>query len=108
MREGLYKVEFRTPFGNGEGLVVLVGGKLWGGDPMIGYVGTYTEEGKQFTAEVRTFKHSTVPGMVPVFGQDRVHISLRGTSDNGTAQMTGSAREAPGVGFLARLIRLDE
>lgn len=108
MREGLYRVEFKTPLGQGAGLVVLAGGKLWGGDPMIAYVGTYAENGAQLTAEVRTYKHSVVPGMTPVFGRDEVHLTLRGNSSGDTAQMTGTAREAPGVGFLARLIKLPD
>lgn len=108
MREGLYKVEFKTPLGTGAGLMVLVGGRLWGGDPMIAYVGTYVLSGDQFTAEVRTYKHSIVPGMSPVFGRDDVHLSLRGTSSGDTAQMTGTAREAPGLGFLARMMKLPD
>lgn len=53
-----------------------------------------------------TDRHSNTPGMVPVFGLDRVNISVTGTSSGDTAQLTGTAAEAPGVSFRATLTRL--
>ena len=108
MRDGLYKVQFQVPGDVGTGVVVLEGGKLRGGDSSIYYIGTYTRDGDQFTAQVATNAHTKVPGVrsVSVFGVDKVNITLNGTVNGDSAQMTGTAREAPGVAFQALLTRI--
>ncbi len=108
MQDGLYKAEFQTPMGVGYGVVVLSGGTLRGGDSMMYYVGTYSESGGQFTASVEVDVHSTVPGMVSVFGpgKNRVHIDLKGQSTADSANAQGSSPQAPGVGFSTSLTRL--
>lgn len=108
MKDGLYKVAFQTPLGQGSGVVVLQGGKLSGGDSAMYYVGNYTLNADKFTAEVRTDAHSQAPGMQPVFGRDQVTIRLTGTTDGDTAKTTGTAPEAPGVSFQASLTRLSD
>ena len=106
MRNGLYKVEFQTPLGSGSGVVVLHDGRIRGGDSIIYYVGTYTENGNQFSAEVRTDSYAKVPGMTSVFGMDKVNIKLQGASNGDTAALMGKANEVPNVGFQAKLSRL--
>lgn len=108
MQDGLYKAAFQTPMGEGYGVVVLSGGTLRGGDSMMYYIGTYTENGGQFTASVDVDVHSTVPGMVSVFGpsKNRVHIDLQGQSTAESATAKGSSPQAPGIGFNAKLTRL--
>ncbi len=108
MQNGLYKVAFRTPIGEGYGVVVLENGTLQGGDSMMFYVGTYTENEGQFTASVDVNVHSDVPGMVSVFGpgRNRVHIDLKGQSTDSSANANGSSPQAPGVGFSTTLTRL--
>ena len=102
--DGLYKVAFLTPLGNGAGVVHLLGGKMWGGDAALYYIGTYTETGDQLSASVTTNRHTD--GYGSVFGVDRVHISLRGKVTGNTATMDGSAIEAPGISFKAYLSRI--
>lgn len=99
MRNGLYRVHFQTPRGGGAGVVALQDGKISGGDSRIYYTGTYSESGVQFTAQVKTDAHTPTPGMVSVFGVDRVNITLKGTSTGDSAQLTGTAAEAPGSVF---------
>ena len=108
MENGLYKVAFRTPIGEGYGVVVLENGTLRGGDSMMFYVGKYTENGGQFTASVDVDVHSNVPGMVSVFGpgRNRVHIDLKGQSTDNSADANGSSPQAPGVSFSTSLTRL--
>ena len=108
VRDGLYKVSFETPLGTGDGVVVLEGGKLLGGDSMMYYVGTYSQDGNKFSAEIATNRHSHSQGMQPVFGQDRVNITLQGVTQGDSAQMTGTAAETPGVSFQASLTRLGD
>ena len=44
--------------------------------------------------------------MDSVFGVDRTHITLLGTSLGDSAEMTGTATEAPGISFRATLTRI--
>jgi len=108
MEDGLYKVTFATPMGEGYGVVVLKGGELRGGDSMMYYVGTYSENGGDFSASVDVNVHSQVAGMVSVFGPgvNRVHLDLSGKSLGSGATAKGSSPQAPGVGFSATLAKL--
>jgi hypothetical protein len=106
MRDGLYKVEFQTPLGVGAGVIHLVGGKIWGGDAGLYYVGTYALSGSEFTAEVATDRHTHYAGIVSVFGKDRVRISLKGTTSGDSGQVVGTAAESPGVTFQAKFSRI--
>jgi hypothetical protein len=101
MKDGLYKVAFETPLGCGTGVVVLNNGKLSGGDANISYLGQYQENGDKFSANVKTARHSE--GAQNVFGRDAVTIVLNGTIIGDSAQMVGSAPEAPGIKFKAHL-----
>lgn len=108
MQDGLYKAAFKTPIGEGFGVVVLSGGTLRGGDTMMYYVGTYSEDGGRFTASLDVDSHSNVPEMMSVFGpgKNRVHIDLSGTSSGDSASAKGSSPQAPGIGFSVALTRL--
>jgi hypothetical protein len=88
--------------------VVLQGGKLWGGDEGLYYVGSYTEAGNQFSAKVSTDRHAKVPGLQSVFGKDRVNISLSGTTNGDVVNAKGTAVEAPGISFSATLTKLSD
>jgi len=108
LRDGLYRVHFQTPMGEGNGVAVLEGGRLRGGDSMIYYVGTYKQDGDRFTAEVQTDEHSNMQGMASVFGVSKASITIQGKTGNDTAEMTGSSPQAPGVAFKASLHRLHD
>ena len=108
LQSGLYKVHFLTQAGEGNGVVVMQGGRLRGGDSLMYYVGTYSQEGNNLSAKIATDRHSTMPGMHPVFGMDRVIITISGTTEGDSAKMAGSAAEAPGVTFSANLTRLGD
>ena len=107
MLDGFYKVEFQTPLGGGSGVVVLQGGRVWGGDSTMYYTGSYAVNGTEVSAELDTSRHTYAPEVHPVFGQDRVHISRRGTVGD-FIELTGQAREAPGIEFRATMSRLDD
>lgn len=106
MKNGLYKVHFQTPLGQGTGVVVVNNGRLSGGDSLMYYSGTYEESGNKFNANVLSAKHSTIPGMQSVFGKDRVNIKLSGSSTESSAVCKGSSPDAPGISFSAELSRL--
>lgn len=105
---GLYAIRFETPFGAGAGVAYLDSGKLRGGDSMMAYVGTYNEASGGLEADVQAFKHTDVPGMVSVFGVDQVQIHLQGATSGGTAVLTGSAPQAPGVTLKVSMERLSD
>jgi hypothetical protein len=104
--DGLYSVRFKTPMGEGAGVVSLIGGRLRGGDAGIAYLGSYKHADDNFTATVKTQRHT--PGLGSVFGKDSVTISLAGKSSGGSATCTGTAAEAPGVTFQAVLTHISD
>lgn len=106
LTNGLYKVGFQTPLGEGFGVVTLEDGRLLGGDSMMYYIGTYQQNGDAFTAQVSVATHSVIPGGGSVFGVPEATIQLNGSSTGNTAQVSGSSPQAPGVGFTASLTRL--
>jgi hypothetical protein len=106
MRDGLYRVQFRTPLGAGTGVVVLHGDKVSGGDAGMYYTGIYTDNNGELDIKVRIGRHSATPGSSSVFGIDNANLTLRGTANGDTAQMTGTAAEARNVGFQAVLTRI--
>ena len=106
LRDGLYKVNFQTQLGAGDGVVVLEGGKIRGGDSIMYYAGTYSQDGDKFSAKLAIDRHSHTQGMNPVFGQDHVDITVHGTTQEDSAQVTGTAAGAPGVSFQASLTRI--
>ena len=105
IQEGTYKVNFSTGLGAVAGIVVLRNGTVRGGDSGMLYVGTYSENGDDFTASVVASRH-TANAPMSVFGVDKATITLTGKSDATSAVTTGRATEASGVQFQARLSRV--
>jgi hypothetical protein len=108
IENGLYVVRFNTPMGAGAGVANLHDGKLRGGDSMMAYVGSYSVKDGKLTADVLAYTHTRVPGMESVFGAERVEIHLTGAATQGTAQLTGTSPQAPGVTLRADMERLHD
>lgn len=108
MINGLYKADFQTPLGAGAGVVYANGGKMWGGDTGMAYVGSYEESGDKIMATVMTKRHTQFPGATSVFGTDNVTISLDGTVRGNVVTCTGSAPQAPGVSFRVVLTKISD
>lgn len=106
LTDGFYGVHFKTPRGEGAGVVMLANGKLKGGDSALAYSGTYSQDGDKFTASVATSRHAQ--GLPSVFGIDVVNISLTGQSSATSANCTGTATQAPGLTFQAVLSRISD
>jgi hypothetical protein len=102
LRNGSYSAWFRTPQGEGTGIIVLSDGKLTGGDTMLAYAGTYFQNGDRFSASVRTQRHT--PGQPSVFGIDNLDLTLIGKSTPTTASCAGTAKQAPDLPFEATLV----
>jgi T3SS negative regulator,GrlR len=104
--DGIYSVHFETLAGQGDGIVVVAGGTLRGGDATFVYYGRVENSENGFTAEIETTQHSQ--GRASVFGMESVHIHLTGKSDGLDAICTGTAVEVPGLIFKATLKFLHE
>jgi hypothetical protein len=104
MRDGLYKVYFESPLGADFGVVHAVGGKIWGGDSSMFYVGSYVTSGNEITAHVSTKRHSG--GHLSVFWFDNNEVDLKGTVQGDTVQFTGRAPKVPNVSFQITLTRI--
>ncbi|MCA1458346.1 hypothetical protein I6F35_35085 [Bradyrhizobium sp. BRP22] len=101
IKDGEYAVWFRTPHGEGTGIVYLANGKISGRDCMFTYSGTYEVDEERFTATLTTKRYAEGP--TTVFGVDEVEARLTGVFKGETAVCSGTAPQAPGVHFEANL-----
>src|SRR6266436_4031508 len=102
LANGKYSVWFRTPLGEGTGVVMLKEGAINGSDTVLAYTGSYAQDGDAFTAEITTRRHT--PGQLSVFGIDNVDLSVAGKSTPTVASCRGATRQAPIMAFEAILI----
>jgi hypothetical protein len=105
-RDGEYAVWFRTPRGEGTGIVYLANGRISGGDSMFTYGGSYEIADDRFTATLTTKRYADGP--TTVFGVDEVEAKLTGIFKGATAVCSGVAAQAPGVRFEATLFRSEQ
>jgi hypothetical protein len=109
LQDGLYRVSFETPLGEGAGVVVLREGQILGGDSLRHYAGSYTQTGNRFSATIQVNRDTLSDlGARSVFGREDVQISIQGESgeDDSVAVMAGSSPQVPDVPFRATLVRL--
>ena len=79
MQEGLYKVEFHTVHGTGNGVVYATSGKLRGGNSGFAFVGNYIPKDGEIHVKISTLRHNADPGFKPLFGTDMITLILKGT-----------------------------
>src|SRR5712692_3379573 len=104
LQNAQYSVWFRTPAGEGHGVISLMDGDVSGGDNISSYTGTYVQEGDKFAATISVKRHTQ--GSPSVFGVDNVDITLSGKSTPTIASCFGTANQAPGTTLQATLIRI--
>jgi hypothetical protein len=94
IRNGLYTVEtVMTDGGRGHatGVIVLLDGKIAGGDTHFCYTGTYTAADGKWRGELTTWQHAKPVGLVPLFGGREVTCGFTGTYSNDSAVVSGTA-----------------
>ena len=94
IRNGLYTVETAmTDGGRGHatGIIVLLNGKIAGGDAHFYYTGSYTAADGKWRGELTTFQHAKPVGVLPLFGGREVTCGFTGTYTNDSAVVTGTA-----------------
>ena len=108
MQEGLYKVEFYTVHGTGNGVIYATCGKLRGGNSGFAFIGTYTGKGDEIFVKISTQRHNPDPGFKALFGIDMITLTLKGTTNGDMVDFEGTALQLPGVAFKAVLTRIGD
>ena len=103
LREGLYKVEFHTVHGTGNGVIYATSGKLRGGNSGFAFTGNYIRRGEEIHVKISTLRHNADPGFKPLFGTDMITLTLKGTEQGDMVDFEGGALQLPGVTFKAIL-----
>lgn len=107
MRDGKYAAWFRTPRGQGTGIVHLADGRISGSDSFFTYGGSYRfADDQHFTAVLTTRRYAEGPPTV--FGPDEVEVELAGVCSGALATCSGKAKQAPDVPFEVTLIFCQE
>ena len=106
IEDGEYAAWYKTPRGEGTGIVVLANGKITGSDAVLAYSGSYKIEGDRLSATVFTERHS--PGQAALFGVDEIELALEGKLSGNTVACSGHAKHAPEVPFQVTLIRVQD
>lgn len=108
MREGLYKVEFHTVHGTGSGVIYATAGKLRGGNSAFAFIGNYVDRDDGIHVKVSTQRHNDDPAFRPLFGTDRITLTLKGAEHGDMVDFEGTALQLPGVAFRAVLTRISD
>ena len=106
MQTGLYKVQFHTVHGTGSGVIYAIDGKLRGGNSAFAFVGSYSGQGDSIQFRIATERHNDDPQFKPLFGTDRITLTLRGKENGHMVDFEGTALQLPGVAFRATLTRI--
>jgi T3SS negative regulator,GrlR len=108
LQEGLYKVEFHTVHGTGNGVLYATSGKLRGGNSGFAFTGNYTRKGDDIHVKISTLRHNADPGFKPLFGTDMITLTLKGSEHGDMVDFEGTALQLPGVAFKAVLTRIGD
>ena len=108
MRQGLYKVDFHTVHGTGCGVVYVTEGKMRGGNSAFAFMGSYTGEGESIKVKISTDRYNEDPSFRPLFGTDKITLTLSGREDGDMAEFEGNALQLPGIAFRAVLTWLSD
>ncbi len=105
--EGKYTSWFKTPVGEGAGVIELApDGTLAGSDATFAYTGSWHVEGELVRASVSAKRFAAGPP--GVFGLDEIDIVVTGHSRDGkTASCTGFAKQSPGIKLEVTLVRME-
>jgi hypothetical protein len=105
MIDGFWIVTFAGMEGKGGGVVVMMKGKIFGGDSAFTYIGTYKEANGKVSADVLVQNFDPLVGNVMgIKGDFNLKFDL---TANGDKELHGQAStpSAPGFGLKAKLVR---
>ena len=109
---GLYSIHTRMLDGiegGNTGVVVLLDGRIRGGDAFFDYIGTYTSANGRWKGELVNHEHTASQGERPVFGGREVGIGFSGTyTDEGAAAEATALAGKRSIRFSAVFKKLAE
>ena len=112
IRNGLYSIHIRMLDGidgGNTGVMVLLDGRIRGGDAFFDYIGSYTSANGRWKGEIVNHEHTPSSGERPVFGGYEVGIGFSGTySDDGAVGEATALAGKRSIRFSAVLKKLAE
>ena len=108
LQEGLYKVEFYAEHGTGSVCDLRDLRRLRGGNSAFAFIGHYNDGGTSIQVQVLTERHDEDPAFKPLFGTDRITLTLKGREEGHLLDFEGTALQLPGVSFRAILTRISD
>jgi hypothetical protein len=108
---GLYSIHIRMLDGidgGNTGVMMLIDGRIRGGDAYFDYIGAYTAANGRWKGEIINREHTPPsPGERPLFGGHEVGIGFSGTYDSEDAQAEATALAGKrSIRFAAKLKKL--
>ena len=91
---GLYSIHIEMKEGgrgHATGVIVLLDGKIAGGDSHFYYTGSYSADGAKWRGDLTSNEHSRSAGSLPLFGGREVTCGFSGTFSADAAQCDGMA-----------------
>ncbi len=105
MFQGFWIVQFAGMEGKGGGVVVLIKGKIFGGDSAYTYIGSYQEENESITATVKVQNFDPLMGNVlGIKGDFTLQLQMKSEGKD-ILRGQASTSAAPGFGLKAKLTR---
>ncbi len=86
--EGFWTVQFKGVQGFGTGVVVYIGGRVFGGDSAVMFTGTYDLQGD--AVRIRIHVKQMVPGLMTVMGRTEYDLDLAGTLNGNMLKLAGN------------------
>ncbi len=86
--EGFWTVQFVGVQGWGTGVVVYIGGHVFGGDSAVMFTGTYDRQGDAVTVQLHV--KQIAPGLMNVMGRPEFDLDLSGTLAGDTLKLAGN------------------
>jgi hypothetical protein len=77
--------------GHASGVIVLLDGKIAGGDSHFYYTGSYSAQNGKWRGELTTNQHTKPVGVLPLFGGREVTCGFMGTYSADAAFVNGTA-----------------
>lgn len=91
---GLYSIRIEMnggARGRATGIIILLDGKIFGGDGHFYYTGSYTFKNGKWRGELITREHTKAVGVNMLFGGREVACGFTGTYSDGAAVVSGTA-----------------
>ncbi|KJC56628.1 hypothetical protein UP10_33675 [Bradyrhizobium sp. LTSPM299] len=94
VENGLYSIRIAMGDGSGahaSGVIILLDGRVFGGDSHFYYSGSYTFRNGKWRGELTTSQHTDAVGVTFLFGGREVTCGFTGTYGDGSATVDGTA-----------------